>query len=131
MLRSSQSTNTCVITLPLARIETNSKTPLICTRRATPDPFIDELQILSYASRPRACKDLYKVPRRKDFIEVLWCLDGMPGLPEKWCPAEVLHTSRDPGQDSSKCLAKGVLLYLPGETWNEQIDEVEFCGIIA
>ena len=67
---------------------------------ATTDPFIDELQILSYNSRPRACKNLYKVPRRKDFIEVLWCLDDMPGLPEKWCPAEVLHTSRDPDQDS-------------------------------
>ena len=114
---------------------------------AIPDPFLKELRIKYYISRPRACKVLYKVPRRNDFIdsmsskhhknsEVLWCLDDLPRPPHKWCSAEVLHIydgmELEPAQTCNskqyqqKHLAKRVVLYLPEETWHEQVDEVEF-----
>ena len=90
---------------------------------ATPDPHTEELRLMTYDERPRACKVLNRTPRRHEFIEVLWCLDQLPGLPDRWCTAEVLHIAGNPAQE---ILASGVIRYVPDETWNEEIHTVEF-----
>lgn len=91
-------------------------------KMAVPDPDMFEMRIMAYASRKRT-RAAQSIPRRNDFIEVLWCMDHLPGLPEKWCPAEVLHVTGVVGQHN---LASAVILYLPDDNWDEQIHNVIF-----
>ena len=90
---------------------------------AIPDPHMEELRLTTYEPRPRGCKVTHRTPRRNEFIEVLWCLDQLPGLPERWCTAEVLHVS---GTHEQGKLGHGVIRYIPDDSWNEEIHSVEF-----
>ena len=78
---------------------------------------------MSYEQKSRSCRQATLVPHRQEYIEVMWCLDYLPGLPQQCCIAEVLHVATSPAQD---ILATGVLRYLPEDTWDEEIHEVEF-----
>lgn len=75
------------------------------------------------ARAARTCKHEFKVPKRSDYIQVLWILDHVASAPETWCNAEVLHIF---DASEQKCLAKGVILYPRNEYWDEQISTVEF-----
>lgn len=90
---------------------------------AIPDPHMEELRLTTYEPRIRGCKVTHRTPRRNEFIEVLWCLDQLPGLPERWCTAEVLHVS---GTHEQGKLGHGVIRYIPDDSWNEEIHSVEF-----
>ena len=91
----------------------------IATKRkmATPDPDMEEMCMISSEPRQRTCKNCSQVPHRNDYIEVRWCIDHLPNLPERWCIAEVLHISPNPEQYA---IASGVIGYLPDEDWDEK-----------
>lgn len=85
---------------------------------AIPDPEMNEMRNMTYNSRRGGPRIRQTIPRRNDFIEVFWCMDHLPGLPDKWCQAKVLHIIGATGQC---CNASGVILYLPDNNWDEQI----------
>ena len=78
---------------------------------------------MSYESKERACKRGNEVPRSYDYIEVMWCLDYLPGIPERWCTAELIHIAQSCDHGA---IARGVIRYLPDDTWDEYIHKVEF-----
>lgn len=71
---------------------------------AVSDPHMEEMCIIFYEPRQRACNWRQSITIRDDFIEVY----NFASLPEMWCPAEVLHVASIPEQE---CIAQGVILY--------------------